>query len=99
MSEEDQPDYSIVLQDQNGRQYVYKANNTASAKDYSKIFGYTQDLSFADYNASILLSDLPVGTYRMYITISNNTYSDIEELFSYSYENIKSYEYNEKTYS
>ena len=99
MSEEDQPDYSIVLQDQNGRQYVYKANNTASAKDYSKIFGYTQDLSFADYNASILLSDLPVGTYRMYITISNNTYSDIEELFSYSYENINSYEYNEKTYS
>lgn len=94
MSKVDQPNYSIILQDQNGHKYSYSTLNTESSKDYSSMFGYEQDLSFADYSATIPLSELPIGTYRMYISIKNNTYTDIEEIFSYSYDNLETYAFN-----
>ena len=99
MTEEDHPDYKILLQSEDGVLYEYDAQNCASAGDYSQILCYEQSLSFADYSASIDVSSLPVGTYRMYIVIANDSYTDVEELYSYRFEGIDDYSINGKTYS
>lgn len=97
MTENDHPDYDIILMDENGTKYIYDAVNTSSM-DYGSLLGYDKSLSFADYNASIQVSNLPVGTYRMYINIKNDEYNDIEELFTYDEVPVEPYSYNGKIY-
>lgn len=97
MTETDHPDFDIILMDENGKQYTFDTENISSL-DYGKLLGYEQKMDYADYNASIPLTDLPVGTYRMYINIKNDTYNDIEELYTYREVPVDPYNYNGKIY-
>lgn len=99
MREADHPEYQILLQNASGVIYSYDAQNQASKTDYAKIFNYDQPLDYADYTASIDLSDLPVGTYRMYIVIANDSYRDIEELYSYRFAEKLTGSLNGKNYT
>lgn len=99
MTEADQPDYSIIFQNENGEKYTFDANNVPSPSDYAVQLGYDNTINYADYSASIDLSQLPAGTYRMYIDIKNDSYHDIEELYSYKDVNVEDYSYNGHTYS
>ena len=93
------PNYSILLQDENGRLLSFDVENKVSSKDYNTIFNYGKDLSYADYSVSIDLSQIPVGTYRIYIDIKNDSYHDIDELFYYkNYDGLIS-ETNGHTYN
>lgn len=99
MTEGDHPDYTVILQNENGEKYSFDVNNTASPSDYATLLGYDTSLNYADYSASIDLSQLPVGTYRMYIEIKNDSYNDIEELYSYRPSAVDDYSFNGHTYS
>ena len=99
MTEEDHPHYKIMLQNEAGDLRTYDAQNFESETDYAKLLNYDQSLSYADYSASIDIASLPVGTYRMYIVIANDSYTDIEELYSFYYKQIDDYSINGKTYS
>ena len=96
MSEEDHPHYQILLQDENGNILSYDTENYGGGTDYASVLGYENSLSFADYKASINLNELPEGTYRMYIVIANDTYKDIEELYSYRFNEAMEYSVNGK---
>lgn len=96
MSEEDHPHYQILLQDENGNILSYDTENYGSGTDYASVLGYENSLSYADYKASINLNELPAGTYRMYIVIANDTYKDIEELYSYRFNEAMEYSVNGK---
>lgn len=98
MTEADHPAYEIILMDENGTRYTYDAENRAGT-DYADVLGYEKALDYADYSAVVNLADLPIGTYRMYIHIANDTYNDIEELYSYRGVSVPSYEYNGKTFT
>ena len=77
----------------------FDVENKVSSKDYNTIFNYGKDLSYADYSVSIDLSQIPVGTYRIYIDIKNDSYHDIDELFYYkNYDGLIS-ETNGHTYN
>lgn len=99
MTETNHPDYSIILQNERGELYTFNTTNTASPSDYGKLLGYDNTINYADYSASIDLSQLPAGTYRMYIDIKNDSYHDIEELYSYKDVNVDDYSYTGHTYS
>lgn len=92
------PDYKIILQNENGKIYSFDADNKASSLDYTSLLDYDFDLSYADYSVSIDLSQLRAGTYRMYIDIKNDNYHDIEELYNNKEVNMD-YESNGMTYN
>lgn len=99
MTEADHPDYSIILMNDKGETFTFDTANTASPIDYGSILGFDKTIDYADYSTSIDLCQLPVGTYRMYIDIKNDSYHDIEELYSYKDVNVDDYTFNGHTYS
>ena len=90
MTENDHPDYSILLQDEIGNVHLFDVTNLYSGLNYADILGLSNTINYADFTASIDLSKLPTGTYRMYIDIKNDRYHDIEELYSYNFKSITS---------
>ncbi len=78
---ENQPVYTLHLVDEEGTDYAYEMQNYKSAISYAPIFRTNHDLSYATFNGKIPLTQLPTGTYRIYMEIQNGTYYDLYEAY------------------
>lgn len=84
VSESVHPKFTVYLIDESGEVKSYEASAKASTYDFSYLVNSKNDFSFASFDLSADLKDLASGTYRVYIRIETDQYSDIFEMYSNS---------------
>lgn len=92
MSAEDNVEYTLYLQDENGNVESYALSAKESAYDFSTLLKSDYDLSMTSFDADIDLSEYAAGTYRIYLEIKTDDYDDIYEIY-----NIRDHAVEEKT--
>lgn len=82
VSEAVHPEFTIYLLDENGNLKSYQATAKKSTYDFSYLVNSDKDFSFASFDLSADLKDLEKGTYRLYVRVSTDQYSDVFEMYN-----------------
>ncbi len=71
---------NIVLLNENGEQFTYPTTSKSCTLDYTTLLNSSFDLDKICFDASVDLSGLQTGSYRMYLEVKTTNYYDIYEL-------------------
>ena len=82
MRESDQVAYRVHLQDEEGNLYSYDAGGRSSNMDFAPVLRSSFELTYVSFDLDADLSELPCGTYRMYLEITTSEYHDLFEMYS-----------------
>ncbi len=91
--------HQLYLVDDSGKAWSLTTTSKACEVDYAGIIGTDYNLDKMCFNAASSLSELPLGTYRLYLSIESDEYYDIIEVTNGSHRTIESFAYEGRTYS
>lgn len=99
MTSNDEPEYEILLEDEDGNLTTFDTSLSTNQVDISQfMYGdYTYNSCYFDVNAS--LTNLSEGTYRIYVHVKTNDAEDIYEAYSRQFKEPVSATYENRTYT
>ncbi|MEG2488426.1 N-acetylglucosaminidase [Anaerorhabdus sp.] len=97
MNAENDPKFNLILIDESGKRTSYAATTKACTSDLAAERGSMFTIKNACFSLEQSLSEVPEGTYRMYLDIETKEYRDIFEIYNARYTN-RSFDSNTRTY-
>lgn len=88
MGRKDDVSYVLHLEDEEGEVYSYEAESKPSSIDFAALLGSSSPMDMAAFDATVDLSGLSEGDYRMYLEIKTGSWRDIIEMYSIATDTI-----------
>lgn len=98
-TQETNPSYEMILVNEDGEKYSFDCTKSTTQKNITRYMKCNNTYTDCYFDVDADLTQLPAGTYRVYIHVKTTNAEDIFEMYSTYDESVKTESVSNKTYT
>lgn len=98
-TQETNPSYEMILVNEDGEKYTFACTKSTTQKNITRYMRCNNTYTDCYFDVDADLTQLPAGTYRVYVHVKTTNAEDIFEMYSTNDESVRTESVSNKTYT